>query len=383
MPPHGGHRGRPDLGLYPGALHRGGDNAGYLSLAHSLASGEGYTELRDPALPAHTKYPPMFPLILSTLMIAGASSWMAYKLLMAGLMSIGVLLVFVWASERTGPLSAAAVAIVTLFAAGWLQASRWVLSEPAFLVLTFLSLWAVARSTAGDPRAGGRLSPRGWLVLAGAGAILAFFTRSAGLPLVLALSVALLLARRFRAASVFAVCLAIPGMWWLFRLRGGGEGAYQSEFWMVNPYEPQLGTVTWRALPSRAWANLRLYVGEVLPGEWWSGVTGGVLAAFGILLVGFAVWGWLVRIRLRPATPELFVPLYLGLILIWPEVWSGDRFILPLYPFILLYAGEVGRARSATTWPDGIRGPGVGRLSRASASCSSEVDVARGRGQCV
>ena len=58
---------------------------------------------------------------------------------------------------------------------------------------------------------GGRLSPRGWLVLAGAGAMLAFFTRSAGLPLVLALSVALLLARRFRAASVFAVCLAIPG----------------------------------------------------------------------------------------------------------------------------------------------------------------------------
>ena len=151
------------------APHTGGDNAGYLSLAHSLASGEGYTELWDPALPAHTKYPPMFPLILSTLMIAGASSWMAYKLLMAGLMSIGVLLVFVWASERTGPLSAAAVAIVTLFAAGWLQASRWVLSEPAFLVLTFLSLWAVARSTAGDPRAGGRLSPRGWLVLAGAG----------------------------------------------------------------------------------------------------------------------------------------------------------------------------------------------------------------------
>ena len=327
------------------APHTGGDNAGYLSLAHSLASGEGYTELWDPALPAHTKYPPMFPLILSTLMIAGASSWMAFKLLMAGLMSIGLLLVFVWASERTGPLSAAAVAIVTLFTAGWLQASRWVLSEPAFLVLTFLSLWAVERATAGDPRAGGRLSPRGWLVLAGAGAILAFFTRSAGLPLVLALSVALLLARRFRAASVFAVCLAIPGMWWLFRLRGGGEGAYQSEFWMVNPYEPQLGTVTWRALPSRAWANLRLYVGEVLPGEWWSGVTGGVLAAFGILLVGFAVWGWLERIRLRPATPELFVPLYLGLILIWPEVWSGDRFILPLYPFILLYAGEsVARA---------------------------------------
>ncbi len=322
------------------APHTGGDNAGYLSLAHSLASGQGYTELWDPGLPAHTKYPPMFPLILGTLMIAGASSWMAFKLLMAILMSISVLLVFAWASERVGPLSAAAVAVITLFTAGWLQASRWVLSDPAFLVLTFLSLWAVEHATADDPRAGGRLSPRGWLVLAGVSAILAFFTRSAGLPLVLALSVSLLLARRVWAASMFAMCLAIPGIWWLLRLRGGGEGAYQSEFWMVNPYEPQLGVMTWTALPSRAWSNLRLYVGEVLPGEWWSGATGGVLVAFGILLMGFAMWGWLERIRLRPATTELFVPLYLGLILIWPEVWSGDRFILPLYPFILLYAGE-------------------------------------------
>ncbi len=322
------------------APHTGGDNAGYLSLAHSLASGQGYTELWDPGLPAHTKYPPMFPLILGTLMIAGASSWMAFKLLMAILMSISVLLVFAWASERVGPLSAAAVAVITLFTAGWLQASRWVLSDPAFLVLTFLSLWAVEHATADAPRMGGRLSSRGWLVLAGVSAILAFFTRSAGLPLVLALSVSLLLSRRVWAASLFAMCLAIPGIWWLLRLRGGGEGAYQSEFWMVNPYEPQLGVVTWTALPSRAWSNLRLYVGEVLPGEWWSGATGGVLVVFGILLMGFAMWGWLERIRLRPATAELFVPLYLGLILIWPEVWSGDRFILPLYPFILLYAGE-------------------------------------------
>ena len=109
---------------------------------------------------------------------------------------------------------------------------------------------------------------------------------------------------------------------------------------MVNPYEPELGTVAWTALPARAWANLRLYVGNVLPGEWWSGTTGGAAVALGILLVALATWGWLARVQRCPATAELFVPFYLGLILVWPEVWSGDRFILPLYPFILLYAGE-------------------------------------------
>jgi hypothetical protein len=37
---------------------------------------------------------------------------------------------------------------------------------------------------------------------------------------------------------------------------------------------------------------------------------------------------------------EIFFPLYLGLILVWPAVWAGDRFALPLFPLILLYAGE-------------------------------------------
>ena len=41
------------------APHNGGDNAGYLSLAHSLATGAGYVEAWDPALAPHTKYPPL------------------------------------------------------------------------------------------------------------------------------------------------------------------------------------------------------------------------------------------------------------------------------------------------------------------------------------
>ncbi len=322
------------------APHTGGDNAGYLSLAQSLVSGEGYTELWDPGLSIHTKYPPVFSLILGLLMIAGASSWMAFKLAMAVLTSLAVLLVFAWASGRISPLGALAVTLLTLFSAGWLQASRWILSEPAFLVLTFLSLWALERGTAEGPETGDRIPPGAWLVLAGVGGILAFFTRSAGLPLVLAIAVALIVARRVGAATAFGVGLALPGVWWLFRLRGGGEGAYQSEFWMVNPYEPELGTITLAALPSRAWSNLRLYVETVLPGEWWPGTPGWILTSLGVLLAGLAVWGWFERARLRLTAAEIFVAFYLGLILVWPEVWSGDRFLLPLYPFILLYAGE-------------------------------------------
>ncbi|MDE0395269.1 MAG: hypothetical protein OYK82_10860 [Gammaproteobacteria bacterium] len=324
------------------APHNGGDNAGYLSLAHALVSGEGYAELWDPEVPPHTKYPPGLPLLLGAAMLAGATSWMAFKILTAVTLALAVFVVFAWAAGRAGPLGGVGVAILTLVSGGWLEASRWVLSEPLFLAFTFLALWTVERS--GSPDGGG--AGRRWLWIAGLAAVLAFFTRSAGLPLVLALGASLLLARRVAGAGALAAGVALPGIPWYLRARTGGAGAYQSEFWMANPYEPDLGTIGWLDLPARVWANLQLYAGSVLPGEWWPGAGAGLSILLGTALLGLAGWGWFAAVRRRSGAAEFFVPLYLGLILLWPEVWSGDRFILPLYPLLLLYAGEAV-ARSA------------------------------------
>lgn len=364
------------------APHPGGDNAGYLTLAHALIQGEGYTELWDPARPPHSKYPPLYPLVLSGAMVLGAQTWSAFKLIPAVGISLAVLLTYLWASRRRGPVFGGAVALLVLLSAGWLEASRWILSEPLFLVLVLGSILAGEAALGGgtearpgdDGGAGGGPNPRGraradvhapgegpavhlLLAVAGALAILAFLTRSAGLPLVLALLGALVFARRPKAAALTAAAFAVPALLWLFRARRGGEGAYADEFWLRNPYEPELGTIGIPGLVGRVWTNLRLYVGEVLPGEWWGFVEApAVLAAAGIALVAAGTVGWVRRLRPRPGPAELFVPLYLGLVLLWPEVWSGDRFVLPLYPLVLVYAGEAildGAARL------GRSGPGV------------------------
>jgi len=358
------------------APHSGGDNASYLGLAYSLATGGGYVEHWDPEGAPHTKYPPVFPALLALLVLAGVSSWTAYKLLMIGLVSLAVTLVFAWVAGRRGPIAGAAVAGLTVLSAGWLDAARWILSEPLFLVCTFLALWAADRAPGrlpalrravqrvtdsgdGDVRASGGgersadLESRGggpaagvWVALAGMGALLAFFTRSAGLPLILALLFALLLVGSRRYAGGLAAAFAIPGAGWYLRARGGtGEGAYQSEFWLVNPYEPELGTLGWLDLPARAWANLGSYGLDVLPAQWWgTGAGGGAL--LGLVIGVLAFWGWTLRVRLGAGVAELFVPAYLGLILLWPEVWTGERFFLPLIPAILLYAGDAVRYAS-------------------------------------
>ncbi len=129
---------------------------------------------------------------------------------------------------------------------------------------------------------------------------------------------------------------------WLLRARGAGQGAYVSEFWLVDPYQPSLGRVGVGGLLGRVAANLVGYVGTHLPG----GVVGGrgaAVAALGIALVALGLAGWVGALRRRIGPAELFLPLYAGLILLWPTVWSGDRFALPLYPALFLYAARVLR----------------------------------------
>jgi hypothetical protein len=98
-------------------------------------------------------------------------------------------------------------------------------------------------------------------------------------------------------------------------------------------------------LLARAAANLEHYVGRVLGAEWWGGVEllAPAVAVLGAALVLLALWGWGARLAEgRVGLAELFLPLYGGLVLVWPEVWAGDRFVLPLYPLLLLWAGETG-----------------------------------------
>ncbi|TVR67137.1 MAG: hypothetical protein EA422_00710 [Gemmatimonadales bacterium] len=338
------------------APHNGGDNTAYLALAHSLLEGTGYTELWDPQRPLHTKYPPGYPLVLAFLMALGATTWGAFKTSSAVAMALATVVVYAWASRRVGAVGAGAVALLLILAAGWQDASRWILSEPWFLLWTFVAFWGAEHALGdggfrpGRDRNGGapeRAAPSpvtmGWLVVGGVGALMAFGVRSAGLPVVLAFGLVLLAARRFRSAAVFGGAAAVVLGSWFFLGRRGVEGAYQDEFWLVNPYDPELGSVGVAGLLGRVWVNVEIYVGRVLPGEWWggTGASGWALWGLGALMVALAMWGWASRLRRAPGVPEFFAPLYAGMILLWPEVWSGERFLLPLLPLVLVYAGTV------------------------------------------
>ncbi len=322
----------------------GGDNAGYVVLARSLLQLHAYRDLYDPALPVHTQYPPVFPLIIAGASLVGIRSWVQLKVLTIGFSALAVGFTYLFLRRRGRPWVAVAAALLVALAPGVLRLSHLELSDVPFWFFTMLALWGWQRL----PRRGG-----GRLALAIAATLLAYFTRSAGLPLAVASLAWLAYRRRWRQlAALAAVILPLAFLWWLrAHLHHGVD--YARYFLYVDPYDPARGLIGPLDLVKRVGDNGKAYIGTQLPMLLFS-QTGGLFLGVSTGIAVFAFVGWLRRLR-RPAVAEAFFPLYVGLVFIWPSVWAGERFLLPVLPLLLAYTGEALVA-------------GIGRLGRSAAA---------------
>ena len=306
----------------------GGDNAAYIALAQSLLEGRGYLELYDPATPPHTQYPPVFPAVIAAALAVGIRPWVGLKLVVIGFSVAAVCFAFLWARRRGWPGAAAWVTLLVAVSPGVLDLSHWVLSDVPFAAFTLAALWGFER-----------LRPDAWgrFAFATAAAALAYFTRSAGLPLIVAVVAWLALRRHWRQLAAFVLLIGpLAALWWL-RARALGGVSYVEQFMMVNPYAPDLGRIGPVDFIQRIIDNDREYLTKHLPALLF-GDKGGWLLVPSAVIVLVAAAGWGSRLR-RPTVAELFLPLYVGLLLAWPAVWSGERFLLPVLPLVLAYAG--------------------------------------------
>ncbi|HET9983643.1 MAG TPA: glycosyltransferase family 39 protein [Longimicrobiales bacterium] len=315
--------------VFDPTVFTGGDNASYLSLARSLVEGHGYRSTWEPGAPLHTQYPPVFPALIALGLLLGLKPWVGLKLIVLAFSAVAVAFSYLWLRRRGRPGLALAVGLILAASPGVLAQSHLELSDVPFWAFVMIALWAFERLGKGD---------RVRFAIAIVATVLAYFTRSAGLPLVVAAGGWLAWRRRWRQLAVFAaVLLPLAFLWWLRAHQAGGVN-YARLFWYVNPYQPELGTIGPAGLIHRLFENERKYLGTHLP-VLLAESTAGALAVLSYLVSILAVFGWIARIR-RPRVAELFFPLYVGLIFVWPEVWSGERFLLPAIPLVLAYAGE-------------------------------------------
>lgn len=305
------------------APHTGGDNAVYLSVAQSILEG-GYRDLFLPDTPPHLVYPPGFPLITALGLVLGLEPWVGLKLITVFFSGAVVFLTWLYA-RREGSTLAVIVALLVAISPGVLALSHWELSDVPFtaFVIAALIAWRDASKSVRATAVASLLT------------VAAYSIRSAGLPLIVAGLVWLALRKKWKHLAVSAAIMLIPAAaWWLY---SGGQGGYFDQLLVRDAYVANSRIGVFELL-QRIRENAAEYSVKHLPllmaGPWvpW------FFTALHLLVLAIAEWVLRIASKERSVL-ELFVPLYAGMTLLWLPQFSGDRLILPLYPFMLLYAG--------------------------------------------
>lgn len=316
----------------------GGDDATYISLAKSLLERHDYTDIWDPGLPPHTQYPPLFPLIVSGGLALGLTPPVGLKVLMIVITTLAIFASCVWLMRTTTPGVVLCTGLFIALSPEILRLGQEVLSDPTCWLFSVLALiaWASADKKALEDKDRGPM-PVGLVVAAAAATLAAYFTRSAGAPLLIAVFIWLAIRRQYRAMVIMGAMAAPPIFLWWLHGHAHGAGGYLAPFLSVDPYNPSLGKVTLGELVKRVGENASkygsLHLSKMVFGTPRTGLVFG--ATFALAMI----YGWWKRAR-KPGLPEIWLPIYLALVMLWPVAWSGARFLFPVVPVIALYVGE-------------------------------------------
>lgn len=338
-------------------LYINGDNVEYIRLAEAARHGEPW---------GSAKFPPFFPWLLTLPQAIFGTALLPQKILV-----YAVYLAAAWFLLRRSralfprgygePIAWIAMTLIPV-----LEFGHYVMSEVPYLCLSLLALAAFdrvagGRRDPGDPalRDRGRLVPIVLCALAAAGT---FYTRSVGMSLWGALALAFLVRRNLsrRDRWIFfavSILLVLP---WTLRSILGPPNPYFRQLIRVNPFYPEYGTLDLSSLLERIGQNARIYLGGEIPTDLTPGLFRWTydppdrrylflpmyLAWIPLLLVGIG----LARSVRRREPLGFYVVLYLITNLLWPTLWTGLRFLVPVLPFLALFLFD------GLFWLLGLRG---------------------------
>jgi hypothetical protein len=294
----------PAIGLFH-------DDAVYLVTAKAIAAGHGYRIDSLPEPVAQTEFPPLFPALLAVLvMVSHQAQWL--KLLPLAC-AVGWLVLIWKLLLRMGASRDAALFIAALTAASptVVSVSTNLMAEPLFAMFATAALLTL-------------LEERVWL--AGLFAGLATLTMIAGVPLIVACIVVLVVRSRFRGALVFAaVAMAIAAPWFGWALAHPGNTYAASNVLTALPASEKLVV-----LGSNFVALL------ASPAALVTGLRYPLVIGITVLMLG---WSFIAG---RQLLPDIFVALYCLALLVW--IGPPERSVAPILPLILWIAWRAMRS---------------------------------------
>ncbi len=326
--------------VFDSKIDLNGDNANYYVLGKSIHQGEGYVNINSVFKSPNNHFPPGYPAIISVIFIF-SESIIAVKIANGLFLLASIILSFIIIREITNRDLVAWLSLPFLILnVHLLKYGTMMMTEISFLFFSLLSFLYFLRA---DSAEGKKMMFS--YILAFLFFIVAFYIRTLGIAILAAYSLVLL----FRWREKWKVMIAfIAGFvvcyfpWWL-RAKNLGGSSYLKQLVMINPYRPELGEVGLGNLITRIGSNAGRYLSREIPevlfpfktfsykesagvGEW---ITGIIIAS--IIVLG------IVHLKKYRKLIVGYMAATFAVLLIWPDVWVGIRFVLPTLPFLLLF----------------------------------------------
>jgi hypothetical protein len=332
------------------------DDAVYLVLARSLAEGEGYRVISLPDAPVQTKYPILFPFLLSLVVrVTPAFPDNLLWLRTIPLAATGAWLYLSWhLLRRCGSSSMAALMIVALTAASPAVAyfANTLLAETLFAALLTGSLLGL--TAARDQR------PGCWRLCAIAGALAgaSVLTRTPGIAVILGGLGWLLTRRRWADAAAFTLAagvLVAPWVGWVATHMSPLDPYYSASVYGAGSAWNIVFSYDWPEKLVVLRRNLEYFA--LTPVLLWGQRPWLLIPC--LLALPLVVRGLWVS-RAHPVT--WCVMLYLGILLVW--VWPPSRLLVPVAPLLVWHVSLAVRGVARTI----VAATGVVLLVSASVS---------------
>ena len=335
----------------PGVWSMKSDSAVYMTLARSLARGEGYTFNRGP----YGRYPPVFPVMLALVYSTLGENIWAMQALVA-LTGVGAMAAaFALIRERSGTRPALAIVILAATCTWfWTYSSQHIVSEAPYAFFSLIALWLAERALRSP-----RFAALKWLLAVGV-ATVAVYTRMPGVALIPALVGAALLARgqhwaprqRWMAAAAAAVIGSLAALVWIVRAWAFGPGQTYTTMVLSAGNRPLTDFVDRLQLRLSEWAATPLS---------WSYRETPWAAGLAILCV-LLLPGFVIGLRRFRSAAEFYLGAYFILMVLVGGNTSHERYVVPVVPLLLYYGYLSVSALSA--WLSEKLGKGRGTAPR-------------------
>ena len=318
-------------------INLGGDNAGYYILGKAISEGKGFTDIHKVTETPHTHFPPGYPAILGVFMTISKS--INFVKILNGVFLLGstILLYFLLHRFTKDRRVAFAGAILSLFNMHLLNYSSIMMSELPFLFFTTLSFFLFVKTLSSanflkDPYFYGFLLSSAF----------SYHIRSVGIAMIAGIAVYLLFNKKFKYLGAYLGGFALLSLPWYLRNQAVDKGSgYLASVLQKNPYRPEQGQLDLMGIGERILENLQRYLAKEIPNGLMPFIEVDYKADVlpqdlipGILIIGLIIFA-LIKI---PSFGNLLLWYFLGnfaIFMVWPEVWFGIRFMLPLIPLML------------------------------------------------